>query len=357
MSPPVIVGGGLTGLVAAERLVALPAPPEVLGALPVLCGAFVGLTLGLSRWPGLAEAALAADARFALQERLSSALAAGKGPMAELVRQDATRHAASLDLRATLPLRMPRSWPALAAGALTLVVAALLPPMDLLGWRAQRQAAEREHRLVRNATTAARARLSQLQAVAGGQEITRAVDRQLAELLARRPGLKDTVERGARLQQQTERALAEAERQIARTTDPTRRSELEGERAAAAAASRILAEWLENLGAVHQPERSGDGSSAEAFVRLQEAPAAPERVKQVGETLAQGSAAARAALRRDEIPWRYRRVVQRYFALEDESPASRRWRPPCRWCRPSGRPSGPAWRRRRPRCTSPRRRW
>jgi len=224
---------------------------------------------------------------------------------------------------------MPRSWPALAAGALTLVVAALLPPMDLLGWRARRQAAEREHRLVlvRNATTAARARLSQLQAVAGGQEITRAVDRQLAELLARHPGLKEAVQSGARLQQQTERALAEAERQIARTTDPTRRSELEGERAAATAASRILAEWLENLGAVHQPERIGDGSSAEAFVRLQEAPAAPERVKrvkQLGETLTQGSAAARAALRRDEIPWRYRRIVQRYFALEDESPASRR---------------------------------
>ena len=305
-------------LVAAERLVALPAPPEVLGALPVLCGAFVGLTLGLSRWPNLAEAALAADARFDLQERLSSALAAGSGPMAELVRQDATRHAASLDLRATLPLRMPRSWPALAAGALTLVVAALLPPMDLLGWRARRQAAEREHRLVRNATTAARARLSQLQAVAGGQEITRAVDRQLAELLARRPGLREAVEAGTRLERQTGRLLAEAERQIAKMTDPLRRSELEGERAAAAAASRILAEWLENLGAARQPERIGDGSSAEAFVRPHEPPPPPKQLERLSEPIAQGSAAARAALRRDEIPWRYRRIVQRYFAVENE---------------------------------------
>ncbi len=310
-------------LVAAQRLLGFAAPPEALGGLPVLCGAFVGVVVGLSRWPGLHEAAVAADARFGLQERLSSALVATGGPMAELVRADALRHIEGLDLRSGAPVHMPRAWPALAAGALVFVAAALLPQMDIFGWRAARA---RDLRLVREATEAARVRLSQLQAQAGQGEIVRRVDRELAELLAKRASLDEALSKGTALQSEAQRALATTERRLAETTDPGRRAELEAERTAAAAASRVLRDWLDHLAGTAtrpgqtQPARAG--GAPELFVRPQQTPGRPPQLAHVGESLEGSRASAQAALRRGQVPWEYRDVVRRYFMVEDQAPAT-----------------------------------
>ena len=102
------VGLGLGALlVLAERLLATGVGAALLAVGPVVLACVVAAVRGFARWPDLAGAALAADARLGLDERLSSALASWGGPMGDLVRADAARHAGAIDVRQSFPLRWP----------------------------------------------------------------------------------------------------------------------------------------------------------------------------------------------------------------------------------------------------------
>jgi hypothetical protein len=94
------------------------------------CSLLVALLLAILRGPDLAEFARAADRKFGLKERLSTALEvasaqplqAAKDPILAALLADAERSAGSMDMRALVGLRLPRA----AWGVPALLVAGLL---------------------------------------------------------------------------------------------------------------------------------------------------------------------------------------------------------------------------------------
>jgi hypothetical protein len=95
----------------------------------------------------LFEAALLADDRLRLKERVSSALflaaerEAQRDPAwGELIRRDGERCLEGADLRARFPVRVPRIARWILAPAALSIVMALLPPVDLLGLERSRLA-------------------------------------------------------------------------------------------------------------------------------------------------------------------------------------------------------------------------
>ncbi|HRK34901.1 MAG TPA: hypothetical protein PLJ47_09940 [Candidatus Hydrogenedentes bacterium] len=90
--------------------------------------------------PSVLKAALEADQRLGLQERITSSLQLSKsdGPMVNAVHEDARKQLARLDYTREFPLTTPRAirWLALPV-ALYLVAYLLLPEFDLFGQRAR----------------------------------------------------------------------------------------------------------------------------------------------------------------------------------------------------------------------------
>ena len=125
-------GLGAAAVVLLVRDVLPPHAPWVALAL-ALAPSAVAFLIGLAAPLPPRAAALLADGRLGLRERLTTALdlAADDSPLAEAQRRDAARVAAEVRLAAALPLALPRRarWAApLGAMALALV---LLPPVPI----------------------------------------------------------------------------------------------------------------------------------------------------------------------------------------------------------------------------------
>ena len=117
--------------------------PVCLGLLGA--GIVVASFFALFRRPSLLKAALEADKRLRLHERLTSSfqLAEVEGPMIEAVHLDARRHLARLDLRRNFPYRPPRSVRWLAIPLIVFGLAyLLLPEFDLTRYRERKAEAK-----------------------------------------------------------------------------------------------------------------------------------------------------------------------------------------------------------------------
>jgi len=252
--------GVATALVVAERLLAVGVAEGAAVVLPLAVMLALALGVSVARWPREMAAAVATDQRLRLDERLSSALAAGEGAMADLVREDAARHLDGVSPAEAFPLR----WPAVARlvpllGA-ALVLALLVPELDLLGiGEARRLAAARGGGLG-----------------VGGRP---------AQGTRTGPGT------GPRIVQVggvgTGTAVSPDTRQPA------------------------------GLGPARPSTRDagvGEPRASDAFVREAPALSPSPKLTALVEGLAAARAAAEEAMARDAVPWRYRGVVQRYFS-------------------------------------------
>jgi hypothetical protein len=134
-------------LVLVERMFALefdvwPVVITVLGAAIV-----VGLTVGASRRVTAFDAALLADERMALRERLSSALLlrSAEERMVRALHADAQECARRLQVRETVPFSLPRRARFLPIPAAALLLLGLFfPRLDLLHLRSERSALQAE---------------------------------------------------------------------------------------------------------------------------------------------------------------------------------------------------------------------
>ena len=321
--------GAATVLVAAERLLSLGLDVGLLVAAPLLVACLAGAAAGLSRWPGLEAAALRADARLALQERLSSALAGGRGPMAELVRADAARHVAAIGLRERFPIRQPRWLRALALLAMALAASALMPQMDVLGLGAARVARARSRAALRHATDAARLAIAGLSSAArdeGLDKAAQALERADDALRRATSGASTADAQGAARKVLDD--LAEARAAAEAAAKPDEREKAQRERDLLVDGARTVERWQRDLGAdasgamqanigagaKKEEDEKGKGRGPAEFVRASEpAPIPKEAIELEGRLLA-ARPGADAAMAHDEVPWPYRAAVRRYFS-------------------------------------------
>ncbi len=118
---------GLAASALATLVVPLTAvPPRAAAAAAVTALGFVTVGVSLLRRVDLLAAARVVDARAGLLDRLSTAIEvrprAERSPLAQMLFADAARHAASVNLGAALPWRIPRSWLVLPAALLFLFI-------------------------------------------------------------------------------------------------------------------------------------------------------------------------------------------------------------------------------------------
>jgi len=330
--------GAAALLVLAERLLAFGANLGLLVAVPLLAALLAGAVAGLARWPSLPRAALAADGRLGLDERLSSALAAGGGPMADLVRADAARHVAAIDLRQKLAVAPPRFSRALALAAIGLAVALLVPPLDLLGWGAARAARARERAAVREATDAALASIGKLGDSSKQQGLDRTartleqIERALRNVAGSDTSpakARDAVDKVLRELDEARKANSEARKA---ETNPKQLDKAQREGDLLLRTSRVLEGWEEQLKGGSQggprvspaetakgkKKEEGGGTRPAEFVRATEPVPVPREAIKVESRLLTARPAADAAMRRDDVPWRYRALVRRYFSPDEE---------------------------------------
>ena len=309
--------GAAAVLVLAERLLSLGASVLFLAAVPIAAACTLAAARGLVRWPDSATAALRADARLGLAERLSSSLAAGHGPMSDLLRRDATRHAEAIEPRESFPVRLPPRARAVAPLAVALAVALLLPPLDLLGWGAAREA---RARAVGEATRDAHDALGAISRSAREQGLSRP-----AEAVARvQAALASPDDAEARAQAELDAAMdANAAARGASAADPRALAQLDREDDVLRRAARELERWRRRLAAARAAAAMGAGSDTAAgagrqfrFVRSDpSATHGPDAKTPETRPLA-ARPAATAAMTHDSVPWRYRVVVQRYFSTD-----------------------------------------
>ncbi|CEK13028.1 hypothetical protein [Chthonomonas calidirosea] len=129
-------------LLGASKLRLLP-PVLWLEFGPILLGLFIGAAVALLPRLSTLSVARLTEQRADLKERLSSAIALetsdSMSPFFPALRDDAERHAASVDLKAIYPLRIPRTfWLSLLALAL-LAGVTLLPSLPLF-WSKEKKA-------------------------------------------------------------------------------------------------------------------------------------------------------------------------------------------------------------------------
>jgi len=320
-------------LVLAERLLAPGLAAGVLVAAPVAVGLLAGLSIGAARWPCLEAAALAVDRRFALAERLSSALTAGEGAMAELVRADARRHVAPIDLAVRMPLRPPRLWVALVLCGVGASMALLVPQMDVLGWRARRESEAGRRERVARAAQAAAASLVRLAGVGreNGLERSAAVLERAAKEIASTASAGQTARAAEKVGAALTKAM-DANSEALRLAGAEEREKLLRERDMQLGAASVVRRWRERVGARGggDPTERGKGSEVakdggheaaepSQFVLSQGTPERPAGAAALEERLVAAGPAADAALARRDIPWRYREVVRRYFSPDESN--------------------------------------
>ncbi|MBM4036727.1 MAG: hypothetical protein FJ291_33760 [Planctomycetes bacterium] len=334
------IGFGLAAaLLLGERLLAFGANAGLIVAAPILAAALASFAAAMSRWPTQQAAALRADAQLGLHERLSTALAAGEGPMAELVRADAQRRAAAFDPRKEFPVRIPARARWLALCAVGLAVAALVPPLDVFGWGAARAAREAERDAVRRATDGARVHLGKLAGVASEQGLDRAkqtieqIDRSLGALAASEPTAEKARKVAEKAMQGIEKARAANDAAAKGAPDARERAKTDSERDLMASTQRILDGFQRELAgearggeiAAADGDKSKKGKEqvhqhAPDFVKPQEPTPVPRATVKVESRLLATRPAAEAATRRGDIPWQYRALVRRYFSPGEDGP-------------------------------------
>ena len=333
------IGFGVASLVVlAERLLSLGADVGLFVALPLVVASMAGLVAGLARWPGLPAAALRADERLGLEERVSSALAVGSEPMACLVREDAARRIEGIGLAQAIPIRAPRLLVPLGLSAIGLVVALLVPAADLLGWGAARRARAEDAAAVREATNTALAKLGRQAAAAREQGLGRSA-KALKEIEEAMAALAASDASTAEAQKTARQALGEVERTRGSieeaqraAADPGRIEKAKQELDILQSSSSVLEQWKRDLagetpggvrprGDTGYPGKKDDGgasSRAAEFVRSSDLPPTPLEAATVESKLLAAKPAAVSAMQRNDIPWRYRRVVRRYFSPAEE---------------------------------------
>lgn len=143
----------------ATRLFPQLGEPGNVVAVFVVVAVTAATVLALRRRPGLLAAALEADRRLDLDERLTSSLelAEVEGPMVAALHRDAEIHLSKLDIHRDFPIRPPRAlrWLPLA---LSVFFAAylFLPVFDLLGHQEKVEAAMKKKEEARIAAEAIR---------------------------------------------------------------------------------------------------------------------------------------------------------------------------------------------------------
>ena len=330
--------GCAAALVLAERVASRGGNAGLLAAVPLLAGCLAGLWAGARRWPSAFEAALAADARLGLAERLSTALTAGEGPMGELVRADAARRVAGLEPRQVFPIRPPARLRWVLLGVVGLLAAAFVPPLDLFGWGAARAARAAERAAVRRAADAARVGLGKLAGMGreegfdGTARSLEEAERALGSLAgASEPTAPQAREVARKVQDGLNEAKAANKDALGKALEPGERARRESERDLLVSADRIV-EGLrrelagESAGGIlpaagkkgaEEKAKAAERTQAMEFVRSQEPPPAPRETLELEARLLETRPGAEAAAARDDIPWHYRPVVRRYFSPDE----------------------------------------
>lgn len=324
--------GAAAALLLAERLLSLGANAGLLVAAPVLAAGLASVAAGLTRWPTPHAAALCADSLLKLDERLSSSLVAGEGPMADMLRADAERRVAALEPHRQFPIRVPERFRWLALCLVGLLITALMPTLDVFGWGAARTARRAELAAVRQGARAAGVGLGNLAAAGRQQGIERTprtldqMGNQLERLATSDPTAEEARQAARGMLKDVENARAANAAQ--RAAEPKDRTKAEAERDLLLSAQRLLEGWQRDLvgessGGTLPPagKATDDGKGKEAerphaadFVRGQETPPVPRETVKVESRLLATRPAAEAATRRDDVPWQYRAVVRRYFS-------------------------------------------
>ncbi len=332
-----IGAGAAAGLLAAERLVSLGASAGLLVAVPILAAGLASVAAGLARWPGTHAAAVAADAQLGLQERLSSALAAGTGPMAEALRSDAKCCVAALNPRRQFPVCVPERFRWLALCAVGLLVAALMPTLDLFGWGAARAARAAERSAVRQSAATTALGLGKLAGAGRRQGIERtpeALDqmgKQLEGLAAGDPTAEKAREAVQKMLKDLDSSKAANADTLNQSVAPKERRKGEAERDLLLSTERLLEGWERELAGLPRggvrpaPGKATDDTkgkeparaTAPEFVRPQETPVVPRETVKVESRLLATRPAAEAATSREDVPPPYRAIVRRYFSPGD----------------------------------------
>lgn len=326
--------GVATALAVAERLLAPGVSVVAAAFVPVLVAVALAVVLGAARWPRMMAAALRADGWLGLDERLSSALAAGEGPMAELVRADAARRIDTIDLTTSFPVTWPTSARAVPLLGALLVVALLVPELDLAGWGRARSVRVEAALAARAAAGQAQGRLQALRDSARRQglgEAAKALDWTARELAAAgEPGARPrearaAADRVALAVDTARRANDEAQAKAETPDERDRRRRAAGLLAQAARAAEQFREQVGGQSSSH-PTRplTRDGSDTspgaqQAFVRKPPPTAPAPKVATLVDNLIGARAAADEAMARDDVPWRYRAIVKRYFSPDENS--------------------------------------
>ncbi len=120
----------------AARLFALPGDAAIVASLLFAAGFVAAIGWAIYKRPDIKQAALAADLRLGLRERLTSSLElqGAEGPMVEAVHRDALHHAMNLDAREQFPLVPPRTLRWVAVPVILFGLGYMfLPEFDLFG--------------------------------------------------------------------------------------------------------------------------------------------------------------------------------------------------------------------------------
>jgi hypothetical protein len=261
-------------LVVAHKLDRLDEPTLFAGAA-IAVSALAGLVWGLLRPVSLLEAAMLADERLGLKERLSTAVLFEKSPEASalvpaLIR-DASRHAASISLRQVLPHRPSRvMWCSLVLAAL--IGGASLAPVFPLGRTAgelavRKQMKEQGRQLGQVAQKAKED--AQKRGLKTPEELAGRLEKLARELekakLSKKQALLKTGKLAQELrEQQKQQALEDSRNGLARAAEALRNTTLqtkEAQELARAVREQSADDLANRLGRIAQELRAGKPTS------------------------------------------------------------------------------------------------
>lgn len=301
-------GGAAAALwVVLVRLFPLLGPPHVMALAALAAGLLSGAALSLRKLPGLEEAALAADERLGSRERFTSSLdlAGIDHPMVEALHRDARQEMAKHNLSGLFPIipKPPMRWAGAALAAL--LAAWVLPEFDLLGFRAQAEAAKEAKTEALSQAEAVRAAvrpLKESEALPQAQKfegLTQELDR-IAE------GLEEQTitskQAFARLQKAGRELAAQQQETVGNRPQTQQARDVAPSPAHAVSQALEKGEFGKAADALHEmmdkmEDAAASGAPAEAKQAMQQAvqKALEDLTKQVGENSKLGAALAKAA--------------------------------------------------------------
>ena len=149
------------------RFLPILGKPEPVCLGVVVAGCLVAGTLAIRRRPALVDAALAADHRVGLKERLTSSLelAHVENAMVAELHEDARRHLDQIDIRRDFAIHLPQSSRWLVLPVLLLGVCnVFLPEFDLFGMKARQAEARAKTERIQTAVQRLREEIKPLEA-------------------------------------------------------------------------------------------------------------------------------------------------------------------------------------------------